>query len=196
MINKMDNKNKILFVLLKDISRRYNANNISKVIGISSMGALKILRDLEKKEIVSSEKFGKASLYKLNLNNDYALDYLEFILKTEIEKSSSYIKRWINELKKITQAEVIILFGSILSKEEMAKDIDVLFLIEPDNFKKLRIEIEKLNQLNDKKIHPIYQTKEDFKKNLTKKDKIILDATKGIYVKGQKEFLNILKELK
>lgn len=192
----MDNKNKILLVLLKDIKTKYNANSMSKKIGISSMGALKILKDLEKKEIVNSEKFGKASLYELNFRNNYTLDYLEFILKIESEKSSAYIKRWINELKKLTNAEIVILFGSVLSRGEKANDIDVLLVVKSDNFKRLKIEIEKLNKLNDKKIHPVYQTEEDFKKNLIKEDKIILDVLKGIFIKGQKEFLIILKELK
>ncbi len=192
----MDNKNRILLVLLKDINKKYNANSISKVVGISSMGALKILKNLEKNEIVSSEKFGKASLYKLNFNNNYTLDCLEFILKTEIEKSSSYIKRWVNELKKITSAEIVLLFGSVLEKEDKANDIDVLFLVKSESFKKLKNEIEKLNQLNDKKIHPLYQTEEDFENNLAKRNKIILDAIKGIFVKGQKEFLDIMKRSK
>jgi predicted nucleotidyltransferase len=192
----MNNKNKILIKLLKEININYNANNLSKVIGISSMGALKILKTLEKEGLAVSEKFGRASFYKINFDNNYALDFLELSLKTEIETSASYTKRWINELRKITGAEIIVLFGSVLNNGEKAEDIDVLFVLKHENFRKLRLEIEDLNNLNDKKIHSIYQTEEDFKKNLIKKDKIVLDAIKGIFIHGQRSFLEILKELK
>ncbi len=192
----MDNRSKILLKLFKEKNINYNANSISKAIGISSMGALKLLKELEKKEIVSSEKFGKALIYKINMNKEYNLDYLEFLLKSEAENSSSYVKRWINEIKKIKNADIVILFGSILRIDEQAKDIDVMFVVEKSRFRTLRSEIEKLNQINDKKIYPVYQSIDDFNDNILKKDKIILDSIKGIVIFGQNKFLNLMKSLK
>ena len=105
----MDTKSKILLALLKDVNIKYNANSISKIIGITSMGALKILKDLEKKDIITSEKLGKAVFYSVNLKKDFTKDYLEFLLKSEAEDSSSYVKRWISEIRKI-EVEISILF--------------------------------------------------------------------------------------
>lgn len=191
----LNNEQRIALELVKSPEKNYNANSISKSIGISSMGALKILKNLLKREIILSEKFGKASLYKPNFNNNYARDYFEFALKTESENSPNYTKRWINDLKRISEAEIIIIFGSVLIKGEKANDIDVLFIVKSEDFRKLKNEIDKINQINDKKVHPVYQSMKDFEKNLIKKDKIILNSIKGIFVKGQKEFLEILKEL-
>ena len=190
------NESKVVLRIVKDIEQEYNANNISKVIKISSMGALKILKKLEKDNILVSRKLANISFYNINFENSYAFDYVEFLLKDEAEHSSSYIRRWVSEIRRIKEAEISVIFGSVLRIGDKAKDIDVLFVVKKENFDKLRNEIEKLNQLNDKKIHPIYQTEEDFRKNLIKKDLIILESIKGIVVFGYKIFLEILKELK
>ena len=65
--------NEMIFVLsiFKSPEVEYNANSIAKKMGISSMGALKIAKRLEKENIIKSKHLGKAKFYNLNLNNDY-----------------------------------------------------------------------------------------------------------------------------
>ena len=192
----MENKdNKMLFILsiLKSPEIEYNANNIAKLIRISSMGALKIAKNLEKDGVLSSRKIGRSSIYKVNLNNDYAKQYVKFLLKKEAEKSSPYIKRWIRELEKIKIANAIILFGSVLKKEKNAGDIDALIITNQKNFEKVKKEVENINLLNDKKIHPVYQTKEDLKKHINEKNKVILNAIKGIIVSGEDNIIECLQ---
>ena len=79
----------MLFILsiLKSPEIEYNANNISKLMGISSMGALKIAKNLEKENILSSRKIGRANIYKINFKDDYTKQYIRFLLKKEAEKS-------------------------------------------------------------------------------------------------------------
>ena len=72
---------------------------MAKALKISPMGALKIARRLEKENILKSKKLGKATYYNLNFKNDYVMQYIEFLLKREAEQSSSYVKRWVNELR-------------------------------------------------------------------------------------------------
>ena len=192
----MKNKdNEMLFVMsiLKSPEMEYNANNIAKIIGISSMGALKIAKNLEKEGILSSRKIGRANIYKINFNNDYAKKYIKFLLKKEAEKSSPYVKRWIRELEKLKIANAIILFGSVLKKEKNAGDIDALIIVNKKNFGKVKKEIESINSLNDKKIHPVYQTKEDLRKHINERNKIILNAVKGIIVFGEDDIIEVLK---
>lgn len=189
-------KNEMLAVLtiLKSPEKEYNANNLSKLLNITSMGALKILKKLEKDNILTSKKIGNASIYKLNLKNKYAIDYAEFLLKREAEKSTPYVKRWVREVRKTNNPEIAILFGSVLEKEEKAKDVDVFFVVKEKNFNKLKREVKKLNELNEKKIHPIYQTPNDLKTNINKQDKVVLKAIKGIIVSGERKFIKLIEE--
>jgi len=189
-------KNEILFVLIifKNPDKDYNANSIAKRIGISSMGALKIAKKLEKDNILIPKKLGKAVFYKLNINNSYVEQYIKFLLKRECELSNPYTKIWINEIKKIKNADSAILFGSVLTKNKEARDIDVLFITDKEKFYKLKKEIEEINFINIKKIHPIYQTKEDFKNNIIKEDKVVLNAIKGIIVFGEDLIIKLLKK--
>ena len=187
--------NEINFVLqiLKNPKQDYNANSISKELGISSMGALKIAKKLEKENILISRKLGKAIFYNINYKSEYTNHYLSFIFKKQVEQSSPYIKRWIYEIKKIKNSDISILFGSVLSKHDKANDIDVLFVTSQKNFSGLKQEIENINRINDKKIHPIYQSEKDLIESIKKEDKVILNAIKGIVVFGEDIFLDLVK---
>ena len=78
-------KNEMEFVLtiFKNPDRQYNANSLSKILKISSMGALKIAKKLEKEGLLLHKQLGRAKFYSLNLNNDYTKNYLAFLLKME-----------------------------------------------------------------------------------------------------------------
>ncbi len=187
--------NEMLFVLsiFKSPEVEYNASNIAKLIGISPMGALKIARKLENENILTSKELGKARFYQLNINNEYVKQYLIFLLKREAEQAPSYVKVWIKEIKKIKSADIAILFGSILGKKE-SNDIDVLLITTQKEFPKLKKEIDNINLINIKKLHPIYQSEEDLKKNIKKKDKTLLNAIKGIVVFGEEKIISLLEK--
>ena len=188
--------NEMLFVLsiLKSPEIEYNANSIAKQMGISSMGALKIAKKLEKETILISRELGKARFYKLNLQNGYVRQYAIFLLKREAEQVPSYIKMWINEAKKIKNADSAILFGSVLKKQKEAKDIDLLLITDKKRFSKLKKEIENINIINIKKLHPVYQSKQDLKKNIKKGDKVILNAIKGIVIFGENKIISLIEK--
>jgi len=48
--------------------------------------------------------------------------------------------------------------------------------------------------LNTKKIHPVYQTREDFRKNIKKEDKPLLSAIKGIVAFGEDVIIDLLSK--
>jgi len=188
--------NEMHFVLLifKSPETEYNANSIAKQIGISSMGALKIAKKLEKEGILTSRKMGKARFYKLNLGSDYVKQYIKFLLKREAEQASAYVKRWINEIKKIKNANSAVLFGSVLKKEKEANDIDVLLITNGKKFSGLKRDIEEINLLNTKKLHPLYQTKDDLVKNIKKNDLPLLNAIKGIVAFGEDTIIELIEK--
>jgi predicted nucleotidyltransferase len=86
------------------------------------------------------------------------------------------------------------LFGSVLTKGEKANDIDVLLITDGKKFSGLKKEIEEINLLNNKKLHPIYQTKEDLKDNIKKGDKPVLSAIKGVVVFGEDTIISLIKK--
>jgi len=182
-----------VLTILKNPNKDYNANNLSLDINISRMGALKIVKRLEKQGLLKSKKLGKSVFYKINLDNEYAIEYIIFLLKLEAEQTSPYVKRWVSELRKIRNASIIILFGSIFDKNGKANDIDALFVTNQENFSKLKKEAERINELSEKKLHPVYQTIDDLKNNIKKNDKVILNAIKGIIVFGYKDLMEVLK---
>lgn len=188
-----ENEMKFILSILKNPSQELNARIIGKSIGITPMGSLKIGKRLEKEGIVSSKAIGKARIYKLNLDNEYAVQYIKFLLQREAEYSDAHIKKWITDLKKIKKADSILLFGSVLKKGNEANDIDILVLVKKNNLSIVEKQIEEINFLNKKKIHPVFQTIEDFKKNIKKQDKIVLDALKGIFVFGKENILEALR---
>ena len=191
---KSGQKNEMLFVLsiLKNPMEEYNANNIAKLMKISAMGSLKIARKLKKEEIIKSRKVGRANICQINFN-DYSKQYINFLLKKEINDANPYVRRWVRDLEKVKSADAIILFGSVLTKGEKANDIDVLFVVNQNEINKVKKEIKSLNSINDKKIHPIYQTKQDLTKHIKEENKVILNAFRGLYLSGADIIMEILE---
>ena len=189
-----NNEMLVVLSIFKSPEKSYNANNLSKHLNISSMGALKIVKRLEKEGILFSKKIGKANIYKINFKNDYSIDYLKFAIKREARQAHPYVRRWLTEIKSLTNAKGAILFGSVLRKFKEANDIDVLLLTDKKGFSNLKKQIEKSNNFNLKRIHPVYQTEEDFNKNIREEDKVVLNAIKGIYAFGEDLFIKILEK--
>lgn len=184
----------LVLALFKRPQEEHSASSLSRVLNISPMGALKIVKHLEKERVLFSKSVGRARIYKLDLSNNYVQKYLSFLLHREAELSMPYVKRWVTELKKIRTAEIILLFGSILKKQEEANDIDVLFVVSQKKLFNLKKEIEELNFINDKTIHPLFQSKNDLKENIKKEDKVVLNALKGLLVLGDERLIEIIKK--
>jgi len=187
------NEMSAILKIFKTPEKEFNANSISKEIMLTPMGALKILKRLEKENVLVPKVAGKATFYSINFSNDYAKDYVEFALRTEAEHSSSYVKRWISEVRKLKNADAAILFGSVIKNGAGANDIDVLLVTSQNKFEKLKKEISGLNNINEKGIHAVYQTSEDLVQNIRKGDKIVLNALKGVVVFGEKELIEMIR---
>ena len=183
----------IVLRIIKSPEVDYNANAIAKVVGITAMGALKILKRLESESILKSKKIGKASIYRVKTENFYAHRYVELVLSREALYANPQVKRWIQELKKVKNADMIVLFGSVLEKSNPS-DIDVLLVTDKKRFPRLQQEMKELNEMNIKKVHPMYQTYHDVIRNIKSRDKPLLNAIKGTVVIGEEKFLDIYNE--
>jgi len=193
MIELTKNEMQAMLRLFKDFSANYNSNNLAKEIGLSAMGALKILRRLHEQNLLKVEEIGKAKIYSINFDNEYAKQYVSFLLRKEAEESTGRVKRWIDELRKLKDtATICIVAGSVL-KTEKYNDVDALAVMKPQQLKKFNKRTSEMNKINIKRIHPIKQSIEDLKNNLAKKDKVILDMVKtGIVLFGYDEFVGVV----
>ena len=183
----------VVLKLVKSPEVDYNANSLAKIVGITAMGALKILKRLESESILKSKKIGKAVIYRVNTESSYARRYVELILSRESLHANPPVKRWIEELRKIKNVDIIVLFGSVLEKSN-PNDIDVLLITDQKRFPKLQQEIKELNEINIKKIHPMYQTYHDIIKKIKRRDNPLLNAIKGIIIIGEEKFMEIYNE--
>ena len=184
---------KIVLRLFKDFTMDYNSSSIAKVLDKTRVGAFKALNSLEKDTIVKGRKLGKAKFYKINLEDEYARKNVETLL---MEEAKNYI-RWKDELIQLFElTDIIILFGSIIRNEEKANDVDLLLVFNKKNNNKINDFIKEKNRLLIKKLHPIKQTRDDLRKNILKRDKVIIDAIKnGIVLHGHEKIIGMIKNV-
>ena len=183
----------IVLKLFKEFSVDYNPSTISKKIYKTREGAFKALKDLEKDTIVEGKNFGKARFYKINYDNEYALKNVETLL---MEEAKPY-QRWKDELKELFKyVDIALVFGSFIKNPKTANDIDLLLIYNKRYDKQVNQIIKEKNKILMKRIHPIKQTANDFKVNIKKKDKVLLNAVKeGIVLHGYGQYAELIKDV-
>ena len=95
MIALTQKERKILLILFKDFTTFYNANSISKIVGVSRVGAMKMLKRSLNAGLLIAKKIGKSIVYKINLKDDYTRKLISFLLADE----ANNFKRWKEEFK-------------------------------------------------------------------------------------------------
>ena len=198
LMNMILSKNtlKIMNFLIRNLEQ-YNINQISKMLNLSVGSVHKILKTLEHRNIVNVKELGNAIYYGLNFNNNEALKISELVLiedKNNILKENKTANIYAQDLSKF-DSKLTILFGSILTKKDEAKDVDVLFIIK--NEKQIK-EVNKfcleMSKIRTKKVNHLIMLKEDFIKNLINKNKAIIDLIKnGVTIKGEEVFIKAIK---
>lgn len=193
-MEKLTKEQEILKLLFKDFSADFNSRSISKIIKISHAGAFKILKKLEKREMVIPKRIGKAVIYSLNLGNQIATKETEMIFLLE----SQNFKRWIEEFKDLeSKVKFLVLFGSVIRNAEQANDVDILIVADKSKLNEIKKIIKKIHKYTSKKIHPLIQTINNFKKDVNEKNKVMMEIIKtGIVLYGQEEYIKLLKSLR
>src|SRR3989344_7213148 len=189
-MNISKNTNKVIDFLLRNIDKvGFNVNQLSKNIKISVGSAHKILHELKKEEIVIITDMKSSIYYKLNLNNPDTIDICKLILRENKKHLPSYIKIYVEEIEKFKEAEIIILFGSILNKKDF-NDVDVLFIT--NKIKEVNLFCGETSKIRTKPINPLIMKFDDFIKNI--KNKVVSEIiNKGIVIKGEDKYIEALK---
>jgi len=182
-----------LLILFKDFTNFYNANSISKVLGISHVGAQKIFKKLLNEDLLISKKIGKSIIYKLKLNDDYVIKLISFLLVDE----ANGLKRWKEEFKELFKKDrIILIYGSAIKNYAKASDIDLMLIIKKSEYEGVAKVIEKKQEILPKKVHSIELTINDFLQNIKKEKKSIVDIVKNaIVLCGQDKYVNIIKNV-
>lgn len=187
------NTKKIVMYLLRSFERS-NINQISKKLSISVGSAFKILKELETENIVLLQQIGNAKYYALNLKNKETVKLCELLLLEEKRKLKSYPKIYADELEGFKDADLIILFGSILRNKEF-NDVDVLFVT--GEVKEVNDFCLKISQVKTKPVIPLILRKSDFIKEIRNKKESILEIIRtGIIIKGESTFLEVLENVR
>lgn len=188
------NTSKVILFLLKNIEKfGYNINQISKLNNISVGSAFKILKELEKDKLVLKTEISNASHYKLNLDNHEIIKLCEFLILGERRNLKGYAKIYADEIVKFNQAEIILLFGSVLKGKDF-NDVDVLFVT--NQLKRVNDFCLDISKVRTKPVVPLILKKDDLVKEIKQKKEAILDMIKtGIVLKGETAFMEVLKNV-
>ncbi|MBU2496602.1 MAG: hypothetical protein KJ767_00905 [Nanoarchaeota archaeon] len=194
MVSLTQNEARTMEFLIRNFFQTFNINQLSRQLRISPAGIFKILKKLEKQNFLTEQKLGNNIFYKINYESYEALDACKFAL-TE-KKTTPYLNVWIKDLEELKQkTELAILFGSVLDKGRQARDIDILLVFSKKDLKEVENLIDKLDKIKPKKIHAVYQTKEDLIKNIKKQDKTILEEIRtGIILWGREVLVEAIKD--
>ena len=189
----------ILNFLLENFTKKYNINQIAGRLNISVSDTHRVLKKLDKGGIVKATKIGSGIFYELNLENKIASKIAELLLIQR--EMNPYAKVYAKDLEVEGMKEsskVCILFGSILSKGEKARDVDVLIIPDEKEEKDVIKYIEsfclELSKKRAKNIQTLLHTKRDLESNIREEDEVILDIMKnGVVLWGEKIIVEAIK---
>jgi len=194
----METTDKILVRILKDITIQHTVTSLAKELKLSRVGTWKILKKLEAEKIINLKSIGRGKtstyLVELNWNNKVTEKKLELLLTEEAQSN----QRWLDNFKELEkETDFLILFGSILHSPKEAKDIDFLMVTDKKNFSKINENISKIQKSQIKKIHSNNLTEAEFRTEISKQNKIFIDAIKkGVVLFGQEKLIKVVKEMK
>lgn len=96
----MDNKDKLILYLGKNLGQGFTTHNLSKILDIPYATFYRMVKKLKKTGILTSEKVGKAEVVSLNISNDIIINYLS--IASDIDRIE-YLEKF-SSAKKINEA--------------------------------------------------------------------------------------------
>lgn len=190
MIGLTRKEQEALLLVYKEVNNFYNANSLSKELGITQVGTMKILKRFEKSEILISKKIGKSIIYKANMEEEFVQKLIAFAL---INESGKY-KRWKDEFKSLyKEGRILLFYGSASRNYLQAKDIDLFLVLDKKDISKVNKEIKKIQNILPKKLHVIKATKEDLLNNIKGNNKSMIEIIKtAIVLFGYDDYMGVV----
>lgn len=186
------NEKNVLKMIFTVLDNEYSINNIAKNCNITPNGALKILKKFEKEGVLKSKKVANIKSYSINFENEKTKNILELVLIPDLRGRLKYRIEDLSLLREVTKAAII--FGSYVDLKKEPNDLDILFILGKTKFKAYKDKSSRIYEIIPVKVHDVLQTEEDFKANIIKKDKVILEILKkGIILWGQKKIVELVE---
>ncbi len=187
------NEKKVLRLLAANQEQKYSINQIAKYCSLSPNGSYKILKKLSKERILKCTAIANIKAYSLDFGSEKTLRILELsLMPEELEGKIKLRADDLLPLKEFTQC--CILFGSYITSKKKPNDLDVLFIVEKENYLKFKQLLEKIKDIIPIKVHEVVQTRDDFIQNLQKNDPIITASLqKGIILWGYETIAGVIK---
>ena len=182
-----------LLILFKDFSSYYNANSLSKKLGISHVGAQKILKRFKEEGLTITKRVGKSIIHKPKIDDDYKQKLMSFLLADE----ANNFKRWKDEFKGLfKKGRIVMMYGSAIKNYKAASDIDITVVMKKNEADEVRDIIRKINKILPKEIHSVKLTEKDLLENIKEKNEAIIDIIKNaIILYGSDKYVEIIKNV-
>ena len=181
---------KVVEALGKNVFEGYNINQLARLSRMNVATIYRMLKGMEKKNLVLKEGRGNNVFYRLNLKNSSMLKYCEL---SSIERRKRFLMKnpgFYDTMKKLEdKTECAVLFGSFARNERRPGDIDILLL----SGKKMNIKaLEK--SMKKPSMSPLYMEFSEFIAKLEKKNNVLLEIMKdGIVLFGEGKYWELVK---
>lgn len=191
----MNTTQKVLNTLIKDFSAVHTATSLAQQLKMSRWGVWKIIKKLEKEEIIIIRPTGKGRTSTQTIHLNWNNKLTEKTIALNLVQEASFHKRWSFNFAEIEkEADFLLLYGSIIHSPKTAGDIDILTIAKEKKLSKINQLIFTIQKTQEKKIHAHNFTNQEFAKELQKSNKVFLDALKnGIVLFGQDKFIDFMK---
>src|SRR3989344_3052208 len=188
---------KILCTLVKDFSSMHTASSLAPKLQMSRWGIWKVIKRLEKEELISLQDTGKGKTSTKTIHLNWKNNITEKTITLALAQEAEIQKRWKFVFADLEpEADFVILFGSILPSPKTAADIDIITVAKQTNLLKVNKVIENIQKTQEKKIHAHNCTAIELRQELQKGNKIFIDATyRGVVLFGQEKFIQFIRRL-
>ena len=197
-MGKTITEDKILTILLKQFSINWTITSLANEINLSRVGIWKVLKKLEKEKLIILTSIGKGKTSTISIKLNWENIILEKKLSLTLTEETLKQQRWLNNFEElINSTEFMLIYGSILHSPKEANDIDILEVVpNKKDFLKIEKAIQKIQKTQIKKIHSESFTKEEFKEEIKKPNKIFIDAIKkGVILFGHENFIKFIRDI-
>lgn len=193
------NSLKVLSVLISS-AKEHHLHSLASLTRLSVMGISKIIKQLEKKQVVAVTKIGRTHLIKLNKTFDNLLFFClaEQYKFREFLKKHQSLKGFLLQLREKLQdkSDFSLIFGSYASGEQSTKsDLDIL--IVSSHKKEISKILKTVSILLDTELSPVIITQKEFVEQTRKKHRLYQEILQGkrILISGEYDFWRLFLEL-